>query len=182
MKRLQFLFVMILAASCNSVQTSYDIDKTANFAKYKTYAYTEDAMKLGVSDLDRQRIISSVDTEMAARGMTKTQDNSDALVDLIIKAQQKVEATATNTGGMYGRYGWGGGYGGTTQISYDQYIEGTLFINVIDKSSEKIVWQGRGTKTLDETASPSKKETNIKYAVKSIYYNYPVKPLPAKKK
>jgi hypothetical protein len=52
-----------------------------------------------------------------------------------------------------------------------------LFINAIDKSSEKIVWQGRGTKTIDEDASPEKREKNINYAVKSIFNNYPVKPV-----
>jgi hypothetical protein len=27
-------------------------------------------------------------------------------------------------------------------IDYNNYIEGTLFINVVDKAEEKIVWQG----------------------------------------
>jgi hypothetical protein len=81
-----------------------------------------------------------------------------------------------NTGGYYGRYGYGGGFG-TTQINYNTYMDGTLFINVVDKTSEKIVWQGRGTKTIDENASPEKREKNINYAVKSIYYKYPVKPI-----
>ena len=177
MKRLSFIFVMALAASCSSVQTSYDIDKTADFNKYKTYAFSEDAAKLPVSDLDRQRILSAVDAEMALRGITKSDGSPDALIDLIIKTQQKVEATATNTGGYYGRYGYGGGMG-TTNISYNSYTDGTLFINLVDKSTEKIVWQGRGTKTLNEDASAEKREANINTGVKMIFTKYP----PAKKK
>ena len=174
MKNLSFLFIVALAA-CSSIQVSYDYDKTTDFNKYKSYAYTADALNLGVGDLNRNRMLAAIDAEMAARGITKS-DNPDALIDLIVKAKERTEATATNTGGYYGRYGYAGGFG-TTQINYNTYVDGTLFINVIDKTVEKIVWQGRGTKTIDENASPEKKESNIKYAVKSIFYNYPVKPL-----
>jgi hypothetical protein len=177
MKKIILYFVVVLALvipSCSSVTVSYDYDKTANFNAYKTYAFTPEAKSLPVGDLDRDRILAAVDTEMAARGFTKS-ESPDALIDLIIKAQQRTEATATNTGG-YGRYGYGGGFS-TTHIDYNQYVDGTLFINLIDKSTEKMVWQGRGTKTLDENASPEKKETNIKNAVKMIYGKFPVKPV-----
>jgi hypothetical protein len=175
MKKIIFLFIAALATSCSTINVSYDFDKTTDFTKYKTYAYSEDALKLAISDLNRDRMLNAIDAEMSVRGMTKS-DNPDVLVDLIVKAEKKVEANATNVGGgYYGRYGYARGFG-TTQISYDEYVVGTLFINVVDKSVEKIVWQGRGTKTIDENASPQKRESNINYAVKSIFYNYPVKP------
>ena len=74
------------------------------------------------------------------------------------------------------RYGYAGGFS-TTQINYNEYIEGTLFVNIVDKSVEKIVWQGRATKTLDENADADKRESNINAAVKQIFTKYP----PAKK-
>jgi hypothetical protein len=175
MKKFTLLLFVTIAAACSSIKVTYDFDKTTDFNKIKTYAFTEDAMKLPVGDLNRNRILAAVDAEMVARGMTKS-DNPDALIDLIVKAKERTEATAMNTGGYYGRYGYAGGFG-TTQINYNTYMDGTLFINVVDKTSEKIVWQGRGTKTIDEDASPEKREKNINTAVKSIYYNYPVKPI-----
>jgi len=170
--------LVLIIPSCSSITVSYDYDKTANFAAYKTYAYTPEALALAVGDLNRDRIIASVDAEMASRGFTKS-DSPDALIDLIVQAKERTEATATNSGGYYGRYGYGGGFT-TTHIDYNQYVDGTLFINLIDKSTEKMVWQGRGTKTLDEHASPEKKETNIKNAVKMIYAKFPVKPTSSK--
>ena len=101
MKNTKFLLILALAASCSSIQVSYDYDKSADFTKYKTYAYSEDALKLGVGDLDRDRLFKAIDAEMAARGISKS-DNPDAMIDLVLKAQKKVEATATNTGGYYG--------------------------------------------------------------------------------
>jgi hypothetical protein len=173
-----FFAVAFSLASCSSINVSYDIDKDANFTAYKTYGYTPEALALAIGDLNRDRLLKAIDAEMAARGITKS-DSPDAWIDLIVKAQERVQATATNTGGYYGRYGWGGGMS-TTHIDYNQYVDGTLFVNLIDKSTEKMVWQGRATKTLDENASPEKKETNIKNAVKMIFTKFPVKPASTK--
>jgi len=178
MKKSIFIFLIAVMASCSSVQTSYDYDKQADFSKYKTYAFTQDALNLPVDQLNRDRILRAVDTEMAAKGFSKS-DNPDVLVDLQVKAKQEMDATATNTGGgMYGgRYGFGGGYGygTTTHIDYNQYTVGSLFINLVDKSTEKIVWQGRGSKTIDEDASPTQRDTNINNGVKQIFTLYPPK-------
>ena len=160
------------------MKVGYEYDKQADFTKYKTYAFSEDAVNLPIEQLNRDRIIKAVETEMAAKGFTKS-DSPDVLIDLQVKAKTETDATATNTGaGMYGGpYGFGGGYGygGTTHVTYNEYLVGSLFINMVDKSTEKIVWQGRGSKTLDEDASPEKRETNINSGVKQIFAQYPPK-------
>ena len=74
----------------------------------------------------------------------------------------------------YGGYGYGSGFT-TTQVSYDTYTEGTLLIAMIDKNTNKLVWQGTGVKTIDENASPQKREENINYGVNQIMANYPPK-------
>lgn len=178
MKKLSILALSLLFAACSSLKVTYDYDKQTDFSTYKTYAYSEDALKLPVGDLNRDRVIAAVDRELAAKGFTKS-DTPDVLIDMHVRAEQKTEAVANTTGPGYGyggpwRYGYGGGFS-TTTIDYNQYIEGTLFINMVDKASEKIVWQGRGTKTVDEDASPQKRETNINNGVKMIFMKYPPK-------
>ncbi len=177
MKRIFFVVFLAALTACSTLKVTYDYDGQADFAKYKTYAFSEDALKLPVDQLNRDRILKAIETELAAEGLSKS-DNPDVLVDVHVKAQQKTEATATTTGGgMYGgpwRYGYGGGYS-TTQINYNQYVEGTLFVNIVDKATEKIAWQGRATKTIDQDVSPEKRESNINYAVKQIFTKYPPK-------
>lgn len=177
MKRIVLVFLVAVMAGCSSVNISSDFDKQADFSKYKTYVFSEEALKLPVGDLNRDRILKAVEAELTAKGFSKS-DSPDVIVDLNVKAEQKMDATATSTGpGYYGgpwRYGYGGGFS-TTQINYNEYIEGTLFVNMVDKSTEKIVWQGRGTKTLDEDADADKREKNINYAVKQIFTKYPPK-------
>ena len=172
----KFLIVPILLAfvACSTVKVAYDYDKQADFSKYKTYAFSEESMKIPINQLNRDRLISATEAEMAAKGFTKS-DNPDVILDLRVKGEEVQTATATTTGGYgygYGRWGYGGGFS-TTQVNYDNYVEGTLFITLVDKASEKIVWQGTGKKTLNENSSPQKREENINYAVKQIFTNYP---------
>jgi len=180
MKKILFFAGLFLLSGCSSVKTTYDYDSTADFSRYKTYDFTNEANSLPIQEIDRTRVLTAIDSELKAKGFTKS-DNPDVWIDLQVKLEQKQTATATNAGGYYGRpyrYGWGAGYGGTTQINVENYVDGTLFINMIDKSTEKLVWQGRGTKTLAENPSPEKKQQNINYAVKQIFMKYP----PAAKK
>jgi hypothetical protein len=176
MKKILFLiFAAIVVTSCSSVKISSDFDKTAGFSSYKTYAFTDEAKNIGLDDLNKTRLLNAISTELAAKGFTKKDENPDLLIDILIKAEQKQTATATNTGGYgYGRYGWGGGYS-TTTINYDTYVDGTLFINMIDASKKQLVWQGRGTRTLEPDASMQTREKNINYAVKQIFTHYPPK-------
>ena len=180
MKKL-LLACMVATAmtSCSTLKVGYDYDKQADFTKYKTYAFSEDALNLPIEQLNRDRIIKAVETELTAKGFSKS-DTPDVLIDLQVKAKQETEATATNTGGMGmygGRYGFAGGYGygGTTHVTYNDYVVGSLFINMVDKATEKIVWQGRGSKTLDEDATPAKRDANINAGVKQIFTQYPPK-------
>jgi hypothetical protein len=179
MKNILFLAcLLVIAASCSSVRVSSDFDKTAGFASYKTYAYTDEVKDLQINDLNRNRLLNAIETELAAKGFTKVENNPDVLIDITIKGEQKQTATATNTGGYgygYGyRYGYGGGFS-TTTINYDTYVDGTLFIDMIDASKKQLVWQGRGTKTIEPDASQKRREENINYAVKQIFMKYPPK-------
>ena len=172
MKKLLILLLAAALFGCSSIQVAYDYDKQADFTKYKSYSFSEGINEMGVGDLNRDRIIKAVENEMTAKGFTMA-ENPDVVLDIHIKAKQMVSATATSTGGGYPwRYGYGGGFS-TTQVNYDEYTEGTMFINMVDMSTEKIVWQGIGTKTINETASPQKREDNINYSVQQIFTKYP---------
>ena len=171
------IFLGAITSSCSSIKVSSDYDRNASFAAYKTYAFTKEALALPVSDINRARILDAISNELAAKGFTKS-EQSDVLIDLNITSAQKQTATATSTGpGYYGggyRYGWGGGFT-TTTINVENYVEGTLFVDMVDASKKQLVWQGRAVGTIDENATPEKREKNINYAVKQIFATYPPK-------
>jgi hypothetical protein len=168
------ILILIISASCSTIKVTSDYDKTAGFSAYKTYAFTEEAKNLNLDDLNKTRLMNAITSELSAKGFSKSESNPDVLIDVKLKGEQKQTATATSSGGYGGgyRYGWGGGFS-TTTINYDTYVDGTLFIDMIDASKKQLVWQGRGTKTIDPDASSQKREDNINYAVKQIFAKYP---------
>ncbi len=177
MKKILLITLTIAAFACSTVKVSYDYDRQADIEKYKTYKLSDETLNMKVQQLNRDRIISAVEKELTSKGFIKS-DNPDIIVDINVKGVEKQTATATTTGSVYGYRGWRYGSGfATTQVNYDNYIEGTMVITFVDAAQEKIVWQGSGTKTLNEDANLEKREENINKAVQRILMNYP----PAKK-
>jgi hypothetical protein len=177
-KIIPIIIALALTMSCSSTKVSMDYDREANFASYKTYAFTPEANDLPVNDLNKKRIMDAVSEQLAAKGFTKS-DQPDVWIDLKLAAEKKQSATATSSPSYYGagyRYGWGGGFS-TTTINVENYVEGTLFVDMIDVSKKQLVWQGRAVRTIDPDTSAEKRESNINYAVKQIFTKYP----PAKK-
>ncbi len=174
MKNIALVLVFLMAA-CTSMKTAYDFDESADFALYKTYAFTQETIDdMEIDQLNAERLMKAVEAELALKGFSPS-STPDVLVDVHIKTQQRVEAVANTTGGgyRYGYYGYGGMGMSQTTINYNEYTDGSLFISLIDAKTEKLAWQGVGSKTIAEGISPEKREQNINYAVKMILAKYP---------
>lgn len=175
MKALKFfvLFAMIVFMSCSSLKVTSDYNTQADFSKYKTYAFFKKGIDdADVSDLDKRRILKAIESELSAKGFVKS-DNPDFLVNIFTKSRQKVNVTDS------WNFGWGWGWnpwmwGGMNRVNVNQYTEGTLFIDFIDRKSKELFWQGIGSGAL-RMKTPEKKEKRIKEFVKKILERYPPK-------
>jgi Domain of unknown function (DUF4136) len=170
---LAILFVPTLAAA---QKTSYDYDKTANFATFKTYAL-KDGTKVGQQLID-DRIVAAIETELAAKGMSKVEANPDVFVVYHVAFDTQKDISTYSSGGGYGPYGWGwgGGWaGGTTSTQVRDILVGTLVIDVADAKKSQVAWRGMGVKEVQTQASPEKRDKSINEAVKKIFKNYPPK-------
>ena len=166
------LLLLFLLASCSSVSVNADYDKNATFDNYKTYAYNKTGIdKVEISDLDKKRILRSIDETMTLKGFTKSDTNPDLLINFFTKEREQVDVNQFNTGWGYG-WGWGWNpwmWGGTTSVN--RYTEGTLTIDFIDNKKKELVWQGMGEGVLTKKAE--KKDENINEFVSKILAQYP---------
>ena len=157
-------------------KVSYDFDKTANFAAYKTYAHKE-GTKVGQPLID-DRIVAAIDTQMAEKGFTKVESNPDVFViyHIAFDKQKDISTFSSGYGGGYGRYGygWGGGMGSTSTQVRDILI-GTLVVDFADAKQSKMVWRGMATKEVKTQADPEKRDKSINKAVEKIFKKYPPK-------
>ncbi len=172
MKTIKWLpiFLLFIASSCCSVRVNSDYDKNVAFAGYKTYAFYKTGIdKVEISDLDKKRILRSIDETMAAKGFAKS-ETPDLWININTKAEKNVNVNQFYAG--YG-YGWGFGwnpYWGGNMSAYTS-TEGILTIDFIDAKKKELIWQGIGTGDL--TQDTNKKDENIKNFVTQILAQYP---------
>jgi hypothetical protein len=159
-------------------KTSYDYEKSANFAAFKTYAL-KDGTKVG-QDLIDNRIVAAIEAELAAKGLTKNDADPDVFVVYHIAFDKQKDISTFSSGyGGYGAYGWGwgGGWaGGTTTTQVRDILMGTLVIDIADARKGQIAWRGMGVKEVDTQAKPEKRDKSIGKAIQKIMKNYPPKP------
>jgi len=179
-KRLATLAIAALLAPAILIaqKTSYDYDKTADFASFKTYAHKE-GTKVGQPLID-DRIVAAIDAQLAEKGLVKADANPDVFVvyHVAFDKQKDISTFSSGYGGGYGPYGWGwgGGWaGGTTNTQVRDILVGTLVIDLADANKGQIAWRGMGVKEVDTQANPEKRDKSINNAVKKIFKNYPPK-------
>ena len=168
--------VLIAPALLLAQKVSYDYNKAANFAAFKTYAH-KDGTKVGQPLID-ERIVNAIDTEMAAKGLTKTEANPDLFVvyHIAFDKQKDISTYSSGHAGGYGPYGWGWGGGmSTTTTQVRDILVGTLVIDIADAKAGQVAWRGMGVKEINTTAKPEKRDKNISEAVAKIFKNYPPK-------
>ena len=172
MKKL-FLLTAVLAlclTSCSTIRVNADYDKDVTFSQYKTYAYQKAAIdKAAISDLDKRRILRSIDEVMATKGFTKS-ETPDLIVSIFTQEKEQVDVIQSP---MWG-WGWGWGWspwawGGFNSVY--QYVEGKLTIDFRDAKTKELIWQGVGEGEL--TQRMEKKDANIKEFVTKILEHYP---------
>jgi hypothetical protein len=172
MKKLALIpILLIILNSCSSIRVNSDYDKKVDFSNYKTYAYHKTGIdKVDISDLDKKRILHSIDEVMLAKGFTKN-EVPDLLINFFTKEREQVDVNRFNAGWGYG-WGWGWNpyiWGGNTSVN--RYTEGTLYIDLIDAKKKELIWQGEGEGVL--TKDTNKKDENIKEFVSKILAQYP---------
>jgi hypothetical protein len=159
-------------------KVSYDFNKTANFAAYKTYAL-KDGTKVGQQLID-DRIVAAIESELGAKGLTKATANPDVFVVYHVAFDKEKDISTYSSGyaGGYGAYGWGwgGGWGGgTTTTQVRDILIGTMVIDMADAKQGQLAWRGMGVKEVNTQAKPEKRDKSISEAVKKIFKNYPPK-------
>ena len=177
--------VLLSAACAPSVAVRSDTDPDVDMSQYQTYNFFS---QMGIegdeySSLLGQHFRDAISEQMDARGYVKS-DNPQLQVNVSIGSQEKVSVNTYQDpylyGGYYGRRGmgyWGSPfyYGGTTQTSVRQYTEANVFIDVVDASEHRMIWQGVATFTVTDKMQQQLRET-IFNTVDKVFAQYPVAP------
>jgi hypothetical protein len=120
-------------------------------------------------------IKQAIDSQLALKGLTKTEDDNASLyIAYQIAISEETEWNAWGYGG--GRYRTMGGMGTATSSTIKI---GTLALDFYDVAEKNQVWHGDATKTLDPSKDHQKNQEKLQKVVAKLLKNYPP---PVKKK
>jgi len=178
------LLALSLGACAPSVKVRSDTDPGVDMSQYKTYDFFS---QLGIegdgySNLLGQHFREAISSQMDSRGFTESA-TPQLQINVTIAAEEKVRVNSYQDpylyGGYYGyrgygRYGNPWGYaGGTTRTTVSQYTQANVYIDMVDASEHKLVWQGVATFTLTEKMQAQMRET-VYNTVDKIFTKFPV--------
>lgn len=156
---------------------SSDYDPNADFASLRSYAWLPGVReKTGDPRIDNSlvatRIERAVDNALAAKGFPRVAvESADFFVTFYIGIDNKLDiSTIPTTYGYYGR--WGGFYSGTETL-VEQYEEGTLLIDFIDRDRDDLLWRGTGQSRLRQSKTPEERDRKAQAAVDAILQQFP---------
>ena len=164
------IILMIVIASCTGIKVSTDFDRKADFKKYKTYNFSKEVDKImSLNDMNRRRLKDAISKEMEAKGF-QVSTTPDVLVNAFVKGQAKYTAYANTTsfGGPFMYRGWGNS---NTFVDVDKSVEGTLFIDLIDVSEKKMIWEGVAEGLVNPRTTTREEKLNT--VVQEIFKTFP---------
>jgi hypothetical protein len=160
---------LVLATNAAAQDVTYDYAKGTDFARFKTYAWTTGHV---VNDpISHQRIVTAIETQLAAKGFTKVEmsANPDALVAYHASFARNLEINGFSSG--WGDYRFGPDR--TARARVEEIVVGTLIVDIVDAQSSTIVWRGYASKDIDFDAKPESRDKQVNKAVEKLFKNYP---------
>jgi len=147
----------------------YNFMPGTDFSKYHTYKWVTIEGGAHPNQIVDAQIKQSVDSQLASKGLTKTDsDKADLYIGYQVAVDQQKQWNA---------YGMGGGlrWGGMGTATSSTINVGTLVLDMYDPSTKQLVWTGTATKTIDPSSNQEKNQKNLDKAMQKLLKNYPPK-------
>lgn len=173
--------LMLAACATGPVaKTSADYDRSIDFSAYRTFGFFE---KLGTDEagyesLVTQALRSAARREMEARGYTYAETGADLMINFNGRLAQQTRISQTSApppmyyGYRRGYYAGWAAYGYSTQTHVDQYVEGTINVDIVDAKRKQLVWEGVAVGRVTDKVRQDRVAA-INSAVTEIFAKYP---------
>jgi len=138
------LFTLALIINSCGIYVQYDYDSDVDFNNYNSFSFYEpDIEKVEISDLDKKRILKSLDMGLKSKGLQRS-SSPDLLVTFETQSKEKVYIN------NYLPYRWNPFFFNYPYASAYSSVQGTLYVNFIDTKNQQLIWQGKGVGVLNE--------------------------------
>jgi len=169
---LMMVVVGVALFGCSqALQTSYDYDSSVNLKQFKTFNVeaernNEQDPLLG-SELNKRRLKDAVVEVMQAKGY-KLDNNPEIMVRFMTDVKDRQQVRSNN---MYSPYMWW--YGGGNNVSTYNYQESRFILNIYQRNSDRMIWQGWASGKVKAPSKKDDRETMVKNTMADILRTFP---------
>lgn len=168
----------LAAAPAYAAKPQIQWNSDYDFAAVSSFAWKESPGSASLAQSDpflHSHIVNAIEYQLTGSGLTEVESNPDVLVTYYGSTDTEVRLQSDSYGygwGGYGGAGWGYyGYGRVGPVSTTtrvvEYERGTLVIDVIDASSNELVWRGTAA-DLSVSDNPEKNKKTITKAIEKM--------------
>jgi hypothetical protein len=183
------LGVSVGLAACTTLRVTTDVNPNFSVSNCHSYAFATErsggADAAFANPLNGDRLRAAVESNLAARGVTKAADkaSADCIVGYALGTRQVFNdyyagwGPGWGVGYGWGRrgYGWGGGWG------YDSpWVENEtrIVVDVFDARAHKAIWHGAVSESISDLQGPNA-DAKISAAAAAIFAKLPIGTPPA---
>ncbi len=176
MARIALFLAAILLTGCSPQFRVYsDMDPDYDLWTYKSFDWGKQVdieagrNPLQYNELNDKRIRTAVQEQLQARGYVSVKDESELIIHYHIIVDNKSVVTPDPYGYRYSSYWMRSG------VNVYHYREGTLILDLMERSTKNLIWRGWAVANIDEI-DPQHVDQVIRQAVEKIFLKFPAKP------
>ena len=176
--------VLIALAACNTVSVRTDAAKDMSVASCRTYAFATEHLANADqpaaygNPLNGQRLKVAVQSNLSAKGiqLAANRESADCIVGYALGSRQVFD---DYYGGLYGGFGFGGGFR-RGRFGVGGYYDGPwvqnevrIAVDLFDAKSHKPIWHASASQNTYELSGPNA-EAKINLATTAIFNKFPL--------
>lgn len=190
MARIQILLSCLIVWSlsgCASPKIGYDYDRSVNFSAYRTYEWMPgEQEKTGDRRVDNSgtdiRVRTAIAAQLRLKGYTPP---TDGRPDFFVAYHLQVKEATADQSTQYFSDGMAGrpfvhsvdtrNPSGKPPTGPDapSYMAGTLLVDIIDASSNKLVWRGTAAGMVEPDLSSQQRDERIRKILREMLATFP---------
>lgn len=161
--------LLLLTGCASNVVTDYD--SSTVFGNYSSWAFAPEK-GTGFVSLDASRAESAIERELNRKAMRRLDpDEADLLVSYRVEDVERLDSSGFSYGLGFGRRSFAWGLSVPPPVR--EITEGKLIVELVDRSTGRVVWRGASQRYLNENQSPERRRTLIDEVVTEMFSKYP---------
>ena len=172
------LLAVLMTACASGPRIVSNQDPGADFTQFRTFGFMQPLGTDSASGqtLTSQHLITAVTDELQMRGLRRSEESPDLLVNFFISTREVVTSTPSSSTSVHwgrNRYSTWRGYSmsmGTPTVT--QQTQGTLAVDLVDAEQSQLVWEGAATKRVTDARRRDLEET-LNSAVEDLLATLP---------